>query len=80
MKARVTEALKPLTQLGQGGNLFEVIVITFLVLPILVFLVISLAGGPFSAALLAVVVLLAAEELLHLLVAGWTTVEEDRRI
>ncbi|HKH45513.1 MAG TPA: fibronectin type III domain-containing protein [Thermoanaerobaculia bacterium] len=69
VKARVTEALSPLTQLtGGGGALFETIVITFLVLPILAFLVISLAGGPFSAALLAAAVLLAAEELLRLLV------------
>src|SRR5207249_1175209 len=43
-------------------------VIAFLVLPIVAFLAISLAGGPFSAALLAAVVLIAAEELLHLLV------------
>lgn len=69
VKAKVTAALAPLTSLtGGGGALFETIVITFLVLPILAFLVISLAGGPFSAALLAAAVLLAAEELLRLLV------------
>jgi hypothetical protein len=69
VKARVTTALLPLTQLTEGGGkLFETIVITFLALPILAFLVISLAGGPFSAALLAAAVLLAAEELLRLLV------------
>jgi hypothetical protein len=69
VKARVTEALAPLISLtGDGGSLFETVVVTFLVLPILAFLVISLAGGPFSAALLAAAVLLAAEELLRLLV------------
>lgn len=68
VKARVTEALQPLLTATDGGSLFETIVITFLVLPILAFLVIALAGGPFSAALLAAAVLLAAEELLRLLV------------
>lgn len=69
VKERVITALGPLLDpAGNGGSLFEAIVITFLVLPILAFLVISLAGGPFSAALLAAAVLLAAEELLRLLV------------
>lgn len=69
VKERVRTALLPLTQLTDGGGgLFTTIVVTFLVLPILAFLVISLAGGPFSAALLAAAVLLAAEELLRLLV------------
>jgi hypothetical protein len=67
IKERVTAALKPLTD-GSGAGLFKTIVITFIAIPILAFLVISLAGGPFSAALLAAAVLLAAEELLRLLV------------
>lgn len=67
VKDRVKQALAPLLD-GSGSGLFETIVITFLCLPILAFLVISLAGGPFSAALLAAAVLLAAEELLRLLV------------
>jgi hypothetical protein len=67
VKAEITAAVQPLTN-GTGAGLFKTIVITFLVLPILAFLVISLAGGPFSAALLAAAVLLAAEELLRLLV------------
>jgi hypothetical protein len=67
IKERVTNALKPLID-GTGADLFKTIVIVFLALPILAFLVISLAGGPFSAALLAAAVLLAAEELLRLLV------------
>src|SRR5207253_375926 len=57
----------------------------YLAIPILAFLVISLAGGPFSAALLAAVVLLAAEELVHLLLK-WLTgpllnkIDEVRRL
>jgi Fibronectin type III domain len=68
VKQRITDALTPLLNIGSGGDFFVAIVVAFLVLPILAFLVISLAGGPFSAALLAAVVLIAAEELLHLLV------------
>lgn len=67
VKARITEALLPLIN-GSGSDLFTTIVIVFLALPILAILIISLAGGPFSAALLAAAVLLAAEELLRLLV------------
>jgi hypothetical protein len=68
VKQRITDALTPLLNATSAGGFFVTIVIAFLVLPILVFLVISLAGGPFSAALLAAAVLLAAEELVHLLV------------
>ncbi|WP_029919685.1 fibronectin type III domain-containing protein [Nevskia soli] len=57
---------------GSDSSLFVAIAVTYLVLPILAFLVISLAGGPFSAALLAAAVLLAVEELVHL-VLSWLT-------
>lgn len=66
IKQRIESHLDPIIS-GADDGLFKTIVITFLVLPILAFLVISLAGGPFSAALLAAVVLVAAEELLRLL-------------
>jgi hypothetical protein len=61
-----------LAVLNDPGDLFVAVAVTFLVLPILAFLVISLAGGPFSAAALVAVLLLAAEELLHL-IARWLT-------
>lgn len=67
IKSRITAKLLPLVD-GSGADLFKKLVITFLVLPVLAFLIISLAGGPISAALLAAAVLLAAEELLRLLV------------
>jgi len=57
---------------GNDSSLFVAIAVTYLALPILAILVISLAGGPFSAALLAAAVLLAAEELVHLLLR-WLT-------
>jgi hypothetical protein len=66
IKQKIETALDPILS-GAGGDLFKTIVITFLVLPILAFLLIALAGGPISAALLAAVVLVAAEELLRLL-------------
>lgn len=70
IKQRIREAVEPLT--GGDPALFKTLVITYLVIPILAFLVISLAGGPVSAGLLAAAVLLAAEELVHLLL-GWLT-------
>jgi hypothetical protein len=54
----------------QAARLFQVVVVTYVVLPILAALVIAVAGGPISAALLAAAVTLAGQELIHLL-AQW---------
>lgn len=70
IKQRIRDALQPL--LNGSSDLFKTLVITYLVIPILAFLIISLAGGPISAALLAAAVLLAAQELVHLLLR-WLT-------
>jgi hypothetical protein len=71
IKGAIRDKLSGLAGGGDSG-LFVAIAVTYLALPILALLVISLAGGPFSAALLAAAVLLAAEELIHLLLR-WLT-------
>ena len=70
LKAEVEQQLDLSVNPGGASAVFEAIVITYVVLPILAALVISLVGGPISAALLAAAVTLAAQELLHL-VAQW---------
>ncbi|PYQ63332.1 MAG: hypothetical protein DMF53_10450 [Acidobacteria bacterium] len=83
IKQAIRDRLQPL--LGTGSDKFVELAIIYLAIPILAFLVISLAGGPFSAALLAAVVLIAAEELVHLLLK-WLTgpllnkIDEVRRL
>jgi hypothetical protein len=83
LKQAIRDRLQPL--LGSTSDKFVEIAIIYLAIPILAFLVISLAGGPFSAALLAAVVLIAIEELVHLLLK-WLTgpllnkVDEVRRL
>src|SRR6185295_17317696 len=85
LKQEIRDRLKPLLDINSAGDKFVTIVVIYLVIPILAFLVISLAGGPFSAALLAAVVLIAAEELVHLILK-WLTgpllkkVDEVRRL
>lgn len=85
LKQEIRVRLQPLLSATSAGDKFVLIAITYLAIPILAFLVISLAGGPFSAALLAAVVLIAAEELIHLLLK-WLTgpllkkVDEVRRL
>ncbi|HEY3566764.1 MAG TPA: fibronectin type III domain-containing protein [Thermoanaerobaculia bacterium] len=83
IKQAIRDRLEPL--LGSTSDKFVELAVIYLVIPILAFLVISLAGGPFSAALLAAVVLIAAQELIHLLLK-WLTgpllnkVDEVRRL
>lgn len=72
VKAAVTEALTNAGSAGAAATLFEVIVATYLVLPILAALVIAIGGGPFAAAALAAAVTLAGQELVHLVVR-WLT-------
>lgn len=85
IKQEIRTRLRPLLEPASAGGVFVTIAITYLVVPILAFLVISLAGGPFSAALLAAVVLIAAQELVHLILK-WLTgpllkkVDEVRRL
>ncbi|MES2684530.1 MAG: fibronectin type III domain-containing protein [Pseudomonadota bacterium] len=71
IKTRINQALDKITDTTENG-LLRKLVIGFVCIPLLAFLIISLAGGPFSAALLAAVVLVAAEELIRLLVR-WLT-------
>ncbi|HEX2051189.1 MAG TPA: fibronectin type III domain-containing protein [Actinomycetota bacterium] len=49
---------------------FEEVMIAFVVLPVLAFVAIAAAGGPFSAAALAAIVMVAVQQLIHLL-ARW---------
>ncbi|HEY7214999.1 MAG TPA: fibronectin type III domain-containing protein [Thermoanaerobaculia bacterium] len=85
LKQAIRDRLQPLLDPLTAGDKFVTIAVIYLVIPILAFLVISLAGGPFSAALLAAVVLIAAEELVHLILK-WLTgpllkkVDEVRRL
>ena len=85
LKQEIRDRLKPLLDINSAGDKFVTIAVIYLVIPIIGFLAISLAGGPFSAALLAAVVLIAAEELIHLLLK-WLTgpllkkVDEVRRL
>jgi hypothetical protein len=82
IKQQIRARLEPL--LAGTADKFVVLAATYLVIPIVAFLAISLAGGPLSAALLAAAVLIAAEELIHLLLS-WLTgpllkkVDEVRR-
>ncbi|MEA2600659.1 MAG: large repetitive protein [Acidobacteriota bacterium] len=85
IKQAIHDRLQPLLDPASAGDKFVIIAVTYLVIPIVGFLAISLAGGPFSAALLAAVVLIAAEELVHLILK-WLTgpllkkVDEVRRL
>ena len=88
LKKEIRDRLAPLLvdpANPQSSKKFVTIAFTYLVIPIVGFLAISLAGGPFSAALLAAVVLIAAQELVRLLLK-WLTgpllkkVEEVRRL
>ncbi|HEV2853175.1 MAG TPA: fibronectin type III domain-containing protein [Thermoanaerobaculia bacterium] len=85
LKQEIRARLAPLLATPPNGEKFMIIAMTYLVIPILAFLVISLAGGPFSAALLAAVVLIAAQELVRLILK-WLTgpllkkVDEVRRL
>jgi fibronectin type III domain protein len=56
--------------IGGSSALFRAVVIGYLVLPALASLVVAIAGGPISAALLAGVIMIAAEELIRL-ITGW---------
>lgn len=86
LKQEIRARLAPLIATpNPASDKFVVIAFTYLVVPIIGFLAISLAGGPFSAALLAAVVLIAAQELIRLLLK-WLTgpllkkVEEVRKL
>jgi hypothetical protein len=85
LKQEIRARLAPLIEALPASDKFVVIAFTYLVVPIIGFLAISLAGGPFSAALLAAVVLIAAQELIRLLLK-WLTgpllkkVEEVRKL
>jgi hypothetical protein len=71
VKASIRSSLGDVANLTTTGqDLFVAIMRVYVVLPILAFLVIAIAGGPFAAAALAAVVLFGAEELAHLL-ARW---------
>jgi fibronectin type III domain protein len=59
-----------LTTPNQLASLCRFLMIAYVVTPLLAFLVITIAGGPFAAAALAGIVLVAAQELVHLL-ARW---------
>jgi hypothetical protein len=74
LEQTIRSAIEDVLQKALDGpsSLFEDLMITFYVLPILALLVIGLAGGPFSAAVLAAIVLVAAEELIHPII-GWLT-------
>jgi hypothetical protein len=72
IKQAIRDRLQPVLALPPNSNKFVILAVTYLVIPILAFLVISLAGGPFSAALLAAVVLIAAQELVRLILK-WLT-------
>ncbi|MDP3858586.1 MAG: fibronectin type III domain-containing protein [Stagnimonas sp.] len=71
IKANINTALNKVLDATDNG-LLRKLIIGFICIPLLAILIISLAGGPFSAALLAAVVLVAAEELIRLLVR-WLT-------
>lgn len=75
VKQRINEVLDK----AGGKDLFVLVAATYLVLPILAFLVIAVAGGPFSAAALAAVVLLAAQELVRLILR-WLAGPLQRRL
>lgn len=85
LKQEIRDRLAPLLAATPNGDKFVIIAMTYLAIPIIGFLAISLAGGPFSAALLAAVVLIAAQELVRLILK-WLTgpllkkVEEVRRL
>ena len=67
LKKKIKTALETLRDATTGGDGFATLVIVYLAIPVLAFLVIAIAGGPFGAALLAAAVLLAAQELVHLI-------------
>jgi hypothetical protein len=85
LKQEIRARLAPLIATVPSSDKFALIAFTYLVVPIIGFLAISLAGGPFSAALLAAIVLIAAQELIRLLLK-WLTgpllkkVEEVRKL
>jgi hypothetical protein len=71
---KVREEVERALELGlsavSAAGLFEAIIVTYVLLPVLAGLVVAVAGGPVAAVALAIAVTIAAQELVHLL-ARW---------